>query len=94
MGTVRDQITDNVNKALRDSVPPALNSLIADQKGETEIYNNMDLDWSINSQPVINSQTLSFGIKGLFFPEKQGEVEPAVAVPAMPFKDASSKSQF
>jgi len=29
MGTVRDQITGNVNKALRDSVPPALNKLIA-----------------------------------------------------------------
>ena len=25
MGTVRDQITDNVNKAIKDSVPPALN---------------------------------------------------------------------
>lgn len=54
MGTVRDQITDNVNKALRDSVPPALNQLIADQKGETEIYNHMDLDWSIDAVPSIN----------------------------------------
>jgi len=92
MGTVRDQITDNVKKALTGSVPPALNDLIAQQKGETMIYNHMDLDWSIDSVPTINSKELSLGIKGLFFPESQGEVAPSVTVPKMPFNDASSTS--
>jgi len=56
------------------------------------IYNHMDLDWSIDSVPTINSQQLSLGIKGLFFPENQGEVAPSVTVPKMPFKDSGSSS--
>jgi len=94
MGTVRDQITNQVNNALRNSVPPAINKLIASQKGYSNIYNHMDLDWSISSAPKINAQTLEFGIKGLFFPENQGEVAPSVTVPVMPYKNTADKAKF
>ena len=54
----------------------------------------MDLDWSINSAPKINAQNLEFGIKGLFFPESEGEVAPSVTPPVMPFKDTTVGSKF
>jgi len=98
MGTVRDQIVSQINSALQKQVPPALNGLIADQKGETEIYHNMDLDWSIRSPPQIQllggNDLLSFGIKGLFFAEDKGEVEPGVTAPAMPYHDGASTSKL
>ena len=98
MGTVRDQIVSQINSALQQQVPPALNGLIADQKGETEVYHNMDLDWSIRSPPQIQllggNELLSFGIKGLFFAEDKGEVEPGVTAPAMPYHDGASTSKL
>jgi hypothetical protein len=95
MGTIRDQITNQVNNALRTAVPVAVNKLIASQKGYSNIYNHMDLDWSINSAPKINAQNLEFGIKGLFFPENEGEVNPSgVTPPVMPYKHTADKAQF
>jgi len=37
---------------------------------------------------------LSFGIKGLFFPENKGEVEPGFNAPVMPFHDGTSSSKL
>lgn len=54
----------------------------------------MDLDWSMTTAPTINANDLSLGIKGLFFPENEGEVAPPVTPPAMPFKDATIGSKF
>lgn len=51
MGTVRDEITKEINTNLKNAVPAAINKLIAEQKGETEIYKKMDLDWSLTSVP-------------------------------------------
>ena len=99
MGTVRDTIVNEINNALQKEVPPALNGLIADQKGETEIYQGLDLDWSIRSAPLIQlvggKELLSFGIKGLFFAEGKGEIEPAgVTAPVMPYHDTTSTSKL
>ena len=46
MGTIRDQITKAVKDNLYKQLPPVLNKLVADQKGYTEIYKGLDLDWS------------------------------------------------
>ena len=54
----------------------------------------MDLDWSISHVPMINSNNLELGIKGLFFPEKQGEVAPPVTPPVMPYKNAADSAQL
>jgi hypothetical protein len=64
-----------------------LNKIVADQKGFTEIYKGLDLDWSIQAGPSVDADNLKFGIKGLFFNDGQGEVEPAVSAPAMPLHD-------
>ena len=59
-------------------LPPAFNKLIAAQNGFTELYKGMDLDWTINAPPKIDTQYFGAGIKGLMFPKSQGEVEPPV----------------
>jgi len=54
----------------------------------------MDLDWSMmNTVEIINNK-LSFGIKGLFFPETTGEVDPKVPAPAMPASDFDPSSNI
>lgn len=53
INTVREDIVREIRQALETQVPPAVNGLIADQKGETMIYQGLDLDWSINSPPQI-----------------------------------------
>jgi len=68
LGKVRDEIISNVNKALLTEVSPALNTLIASQKGESEIWDGLSLDWSIVSAPQLSQTLLQLGIKGLFFP--------------------------
>jgi len=67
-----------------------LNTIIADQNGVTEIYPGLNLDWSLGALPTVTARSLQFGIKGLFFPSNETEVEPAVASVAMPSHDESS----
>ena len=92
--TINDQITTQIKTALDTLVAPALNKLVADQKGFTELYRHMDLDWSIKSAPTVDQEQLSFGIKGLLFPEDQGEVEPPTPAPVMPLHDGSNPAKF
>ena len=75
-------------------VAPALNHLIANEHGETEIYNNMELDWSIQNSPQITQNLLEFGIKGLFFPRGKGEVQPPVTAPVMPYHDSAEPAKL
>jgi len=52
------------------------------------------LDWSIPSTPTVTDKALAFGIKGLFFPKGQAEVEPSTQPPAVPMADTGSSSKF
>ena len=47
MGTINQEITKELNNALVNQIPQMLDTKIAECKGETELYTNMDLDWSI-----------------------------------------------
>jgi hypothetical protein len=44
MNTVKDQI----NKAITEQLCPGINSAIAAQHGESVIYQDLALDWSVN----------------------------------------------
>jgi len=93
-GPMRDVITKTLKDELHRELPKALNGIVAQQKGYSEIYNGLDLDWSIPSTPTVTDKALAFGIKGLFFPKGQAEVEPSVQPPAVPMADAGSSSKF
>lgn len=43
---------------------------------------------------IFDQNKLSFGIKGLFFPETDGEIDPAVAAPVIPLLDSKSASKI
>lgn len=87
MGTIRDQITSQLRSTVIKELPPAINKILAQQQGVTEVYKDLDLDWSIPNSPIVTPKSLEFGIKGLFFPKNQGEVEPAEQPPVMPYHD-------
>jgi hypothetical protein len=73
-------------------MPPEVNSILAKQKGVSELYSGIDLDWSLPTNPIIDANALQFGIKGLFFAADKGEVEPADQPPKMPYHDSGIKS--
>lgn len=85
MGAVRNAIINQINNELKNGVPQAVNALIKNEKGVTEIYNGMMLDWSVLEKPIIEGGLLKFGIKGLFFPKGKGEIEPPVPAVWMPY---------
>ena len=68
----------------------ALNKIIADRKGVSEIYPGLNLDWQLAAAPKVTARSLQFGIKGLFFPTNGTETEPTVAPAPMPPHDESS----
>lgn len=69
--------------------------MIAKQKGNTEIYHNLALDWSLPYTPKITAKDFQFGIKGLFFDRLQPEVEPVTKPPTnMPMIDTSEAAKF
>jgi len=87
MNTVKDQI----NKAITQQLCPQINNAIAAQHGESVVYQDLGLDWSIAHSATmdVKSQVFAIGINGLFFDNKTGEVAPPVSAPVMPFKDTA-----
>jgi len=83
-------VTDLLNKNLAGE----LNDLVAEQKGYSNVWNHMDLDWSIPAVPQVNQDDLKFGIKGLLFLENEGEVPPPVTAPIMPYNSGSSTQKL
>lgn len=75
-GKIVDIIDSQLVNAIQDKLPDALNNLVSDQQGHSEIYNNMELDWSQPYAPRVTDQNLQFGIKGLFFQRDRPQVEP------------------
>jgi len=67
--------------------------LIASQKGCSEIWEGLALDWSVMAAPTLTKTDLEFGIKGLFYPNNHDEVEPPVTAPVMPYHDDSNTSK-
>lgn len=55
LGVIRDQIQDNIRRALMNDLQDALNKLVADQQGISELYPGIEVDWTITESPVINS---------------------------------------
>jgi len=77
---------------LNTKVAPAINNLIASQKGYSEIWGGLALDWSIMAAPTLTKTDLELGIKGLFYPNNQDEVAPPVTPPVMPYHDDTNPS--
>ena len=94
MDDIRKEIVSNLKKTVASQLPPSINKALAKQQGESEIYKGMELDWSLPTKPIVTPSSLEFGIKGLFFPKDQGEIEPVEQPPAMPYHDNASPAKF
>jgi hypothetical protein len=69
MSDIRKEIVSNLQKNIVSQLPPAINKVLAQQQGVTEVYKEMDLDWSLPATPIVTDKYLEFGLKGLFFPK-------------------------
>jgi len=94
MGQIRDEIQKQILSQVKSQLPKMLNSIVAEQNGYSELFNNLDLDWSLPSAPKVTDKELEFGVKGLFFKKGGAEDEPAAQAPAMPMHDTSAPSKF
>lgn len=91
---MRDTLVQQVTDLLNTKLAGELNKLVAEQKGYSNVWNHMDLDWSIPAAPQVDSDDLRFGIKGLLFPESEGEVPPPVTAPIMPYNSGSGTQKL
>lgn len=89
------EVEKELVKAVQNDLPKALNKVISDQHGSSELYHNMELDWSVPYAPQVTDKLLSFGIKGLFFQKGVAPIEPEALPPKeMPLHDDASASKF
>lgn len=81
-------------KAINVALPMAVNQAIAETNGS---MNFIDPFWMLDIQTPAPAQvsldSLSLGVKGLFFDERIGDYD-RVRFPAMPFKNATHLDQF
>ena len=94
MGTIRDEITKNLRDIISKELPPAINKVLADQKGITEIYKDLMVNWALPSAPTVTEKSLEFQFKGNFFPKNESQFEPSVVPPALPKHDDANTDQF
>jgi hypothetical protein len=52
------------------------------------------LDWETPESAVVSELAFSIGVRGLYFDKVYGEQEPTVAIPDMPYFNATLPSQF
>lgn len=80
-------IESSNQKAINIALPTAVNTAIANTSGKMEF---IEPNWSINvispKAPQVSLDSLSLGIKGLFFDDRIGDYD-RVRFPAMPFKN-------
>jgi len=89
-GTVVDEIRDNITKALTTTLPDIANKALEKNDGLLTFPWStyfVTFDWE-SPDPAVNITDTYLGLatKGLFFENGAGEVEPAVAIPKMPFR--------
>lgn len=94
MGTIRDQITKNLKDIISKELPPAINKVMAEQKGITEIYPDLMVNWALPAAPKVTAKSLEFQFKGNFFPKNESQFEPSVKPPVLPLHDDANTDQF
>jgi len=67
--------------------------LIDSSNGTLNLYKGLNIDISTEHAPIITARNIELALKGLFFTNKNGEIEPAMQPPVMPNTDAFHKSE-
>jgi len=66
---------------------PELSNITASTNGETDLWEDISLDWSMVSAPQLNDYDFSLGVRGLFYPNGSTPIEPNATAPVMPYRD-------
>lgn len=95
-GIVVGIIDDTVSFTLETGIPYVANTAIDFTDGylPMPVINQWVLDWETPESAVVSEEAFSIGVRGLYFDRVFGEQEPAVAVPDMPYYNATLPSQF
>lgn len=95
-GVIVNMIEDTVSFTLDTGIPYVANTAIDYTDGYFPIplVPNWIVDWETPSAAVITPEAFSIGTRGLFFDRQYGEQEPPVAIPDMPYYDATLPSQY
>jgi len=95
-GTVVDLINKTVNFTLETGIPKATNAVLNLTDGYFPIpfVPNLVVDWETPSAAIVTSTAFEIGVKGLMFDKRIGEEDPAVAIPELPYKDASKTQAY
>lgn len=81
-------------QAINIALPLAVNQAISATDGNLNFgYPHMMLDMITPKAPEVSLDTLTIGVKGLFFDERIGDYD-RVRFPAMPFKNMTHLDQF
>jgi len=87
-GPLCDAIEQTLYSALDVTLPNMVNKGIGHSDGFLHFTKSFELDWETPSSFMVTPLAFQADIKGLFFDNAYGEVDPAVAVPVMPYFDS------
>ena len=89
-------INDSITQAIQTTIPTYVNGAITKSDGALPIWvvPNWFLDFTTETQYMVNDQYFGMDMKGLFFDKRVGETEPSVAIPDMPIKNTEHAEKF
>jgi len=93
-GYVCDLLTTTLYNALDVTVPALITKEIAHTDGFLHLTKTFELDYETPYSFLVTPISFQANFKALFFDSVYGEVDPAVAVPVMPFYDALKPSGY
>jgi len=95
-GTVVDLINKTVNFTLETGIPKATNKVLnlTDGYFPVPLIPNMVVDWQTPEAAIVTQTALEIGVKGLIFDKRVGEIDPAVAIPELPYKDTAQPQAY
>jgi len=96
-GTVVDEIRDQVKNALTTIIPQVTNKALIDNDGYADFtFTNLWWDWESPIAANVTETNWQFNVKGLFFDNRTGEINPTGVVPPanMPAKDEANPAKL
>lgn len=93
---VVDIINESVSLVLNTGVPLIANTLIDYTDGflPMPLVNQWVLDWETPAAAVVTNDSISIGVRGLYFDKVYGEQEPATTIPDMPYYNNTLPQEF
>ena len=93
-GPLCDLIQQTLYSALDTTMPNLINKGLVKSDGFLHLTKTFELDFETPASFLVTADAFQTDIKGLFFDNVYGEVEPAVAVPVLPYFDVTKPELY